>query len=125
MALEIVWVFYEKTGGFPPPPEGVTPSVALDKQCDDVIRDFGYHGPPSLPPSVEVAQWLRVRAVAAWALATARQKEKKRPHRADLNPTLNRYLITEWHRHGLREWHLLRTLTTPGDPRLGVDVEEE
>src|SRR5436190_158605 len=106
-ALEIIWVFYEVQGGFPPPPGDVTPSVALDRQCDEVIEDFGYDGPPAPPPSVEVAQWLRLRALAAWTLATQRQAMGKRPHRGEFNRLLNRYLITEWHKHGLREWHLL------------------
>ncbi len=106
--LETLWVLYEFNGGMPAPPEGVVPSLTLDAECDALLEGIGT-GKPRMPDRPEIAQWLRLRAVAAWSLVMAYQKAGKRPHRGDWQKVLHRYLVREWHT-GLREWWILRKI---------------
>ena len=110
--LERLWVIFEMWDELPSPEEDVVPSMALDSECDDWLADLA-NLTPERRPRPDVAQWLRIRAVAAWALAQSRDKLGATPPRGPLETALQDYLVREWHDGGLREWRFRASLPGP------------
>ena len=110
--LEKLWRLFELWDGLPSPPENEVPSVALDAECDAWLANLDALSPDGNPGSA-LAPWLRLRAVAAWALAQSRAKMGMTPPRQAIDKVLQHYLVTEWNEGGLREWRFRASLPEP------------